>query len=333
MKTLTYLGPRRMEVQDAPEPSPGPGEVRVRVAAAAICGSDLHGFREASPRRIPPLVMGHEVAGTVDVVGPETDPALVGSRVVVMPVVSCGRCDRCREGAPNLCPDRALMGASFPGGFAEACVVPAGRLRHIPDGLPDDVASLVEPYANAIHSVDRAVRQGDDVLVIGAGCIGLFVTRAAALAGAARVFVTDTLPNRLALAERLEGQPILSDGAAEEVLTETKGDGVDVVIDAVGLPATWGLGVRAARFGGRVEAIGLGAVEGPLDYHGVVTKGLSIAGSYACVEEDFDRAISLLSSGEPDVGDWITTMPLSAGAEAFAALVDGSDLTKVVLVP
>jgi threonine dehydrogenase-like Zn-dependent dehydrogenase len=333
MKTLTYLGPRRMELQDAPEPEPGEGELRVRVAAAAICGSDLHGFREASPRRIPPLVMGHEVAGSVDAVGTDVDAGLLGARVVVMPVVSCGRCGRCLEGAPNLCPDRALMGAGFPGGFADACVVPAAQIRHVPDGLPDDVASLVEPYANAIGSVDRAVRPGDDVLVIGAGCIGLFATRAAVLAGASRVFVSDTVGTRLALAARLEGQPVLAAGAAEEVLAETKGDGVDVVIDAVGLPPTWALGVKAARFGGRIEAIGLGSVEGPLDYHGVVTKGLSITGSYACVEADFDRAITLLLSGEPDVRDWITTMPLSAGADAFAALVDGTDLTKVVLVP
>ncbi|HXY73190.1 MAG TPA: alcohol dehydrogenase catalytic domain-containing protein [Actinomycetota bacterium] len=333
MRTLTYLGPRRMELQEAPEPEPAAGEVRVRVAAAAICGSDLHGFREASPRRIPPLVMGHEVAGTVDAAGPGADAGLVGARVVVMPVVSCGRCDRCREGSPNLCPDRALMGASFAGGFADACVVPLGQVKHVPDALSDPVASLVEPYANAVHVVDRAVRPGDSVLVIGAGCIGLFATRAAVLAGAARVFVSDTLPNRLALAARLDGQPVLAEGAAEEVLAETKGDGVDVVVDAVGLPATWALGVKAARFGGRLEAIGLGAVEGPLDYHGVVTKGLTVSGSYACVAEDFDRAITLLSSGEPDVDSWITTMPLAQGADAFVALVDGSNLTKVVLVP
>jgi 2-desacetyl-2-hydroxyethyl bacteriochlorophyllide A dehydrogenase len=333
MKTLTYLGPRRMEVQEAPEPEPAEGEVRVRVAAAAICGSDLHGFREASPRRIPPLVMGHEVVGTVDAAGPGTDAGLVGARVVVMPVVPCGRCDRCREGSANLCPDRALMGASFPGGFADACVVPAAQVRLLPDGLSDPVASLIEPFANAIHSVDRSVRPGDQVLVIGAGCIGLFAARAAALAGAARVFASDTMPNRLALAARLDAQPVLAEGAAEEILAETKGDGVDVVVDAAGLPPTWALGVKAARFGGRVEAIGLGAVEGPLDYHGVVTKGLTVSGSYACVASDFDRASGLLLSGEPDVADWITTMALTEGAAAFAALVDGSDLTKVVLVP
>ena len=333
MKTLTYLGPRKMELRDEPEPEPGPGQVRVRVAAAAICGSDLHGFREASPRRIPPLVMGHEVVGSVDAVGASVPSSLVGSRVVVMPVVPCGRCARCREGASNLCPERALMGASFPGGFAEACVIGSEQIRAVPGALSDAVASLSEPYANALHAVGRSVRRGDDVLVLGAGCIGLLATHAAILAGATRVLVSDTVPNRLALASGLGGEPLPADGAAAQVEAETNGQGVDVVIDAAGFPATWALAVRAARTGGRIEAVGLGAAEGPLDYHGIVTKGLTVAGSYACLPADFDRALELLGAGEPKVDDWITTMPLSDGSAAFEALVDGSELTKVVLVP
>src|SRR2546426_12690148 len=120
MKALVYFGPRRMELQELREPIPGAGEARVRVRAAAICGSDLHGFREASPRRIPPLVMGHEVVGTIDAVGDGVAGELFGRRVVVMPVVSCGTCELCAEGRPNLCPNRVLMGMYFPGGFAEA---------------------------------------------------------------------------------------------------------------------------------------------------------------------------------------------------------------------
>ncbi len=333
MRTLTYLGPRRMELLDAPEPVPAPGEVRVRVAAAAICGSDLHGYREASPRRIPPLVMGHEIVGTVDAAGTGVAETLVGRRVVLMPVVSCGSCDRCREGSPNLCPDRLLMGMNFPGAFAEACTIPAGQCLLVPEELSDPVASLTEPYANAIHSAERSVRPGATVLVIGAGPIGLFATRAAALAGATRTFVVDTLANRLALAGRLGATPVPAGDAAASLESETGGRGVDVVIDAAGYPATWQLAVQAVRPGGRIEAVGLGAGEGPLNYHGVVAKGIHIAGSYASVEGDFDRALTLLSSGEPDVGDWITTMPLSSGAAAFEALVVGSDFTKVVLVP
>jgi 2-desacetyl-2-hydroxyethyl bacteriochlorophyllide A dehydrogenase len=333
MKTLTYLGPRNMELQDAPEPEPAAGEVRVRITATAICGSDLHGFREASPRRIPPLVMGHEVVGTVDAAGDGAAADLIGRRVVVMPVVSCGSCELCREGRPNLCRDRVLMGMNFPGGFAEACTIPATHVLPVPEGLSDEVASLTEPFANSIHSVNRAVRAGVTVLVIGAGPIGLFAARAAILAGAERTFVVDTLARRLELAAKLGAMPIAADDAAGELESETAGRGVDVVIDAAGYPSTWQLALQAVRPGGHVDAIGLGAPEGPLSYQAVVAKGLQIVGSYACLPPDFERALMLLAGGEPDVGPWITTMPLSAGAAAFEALVDRTELTKVVLVP
>ena len=328
-----YLGPRRMELQDVPEPVPAPGEARVQVAAAAICGSDLHGFREASPRRIPPLIMGHEVVGTVDRVGEGVDAALEGTRVVAMPVVSCGACARCAEGKPNLCPNRLLMGMNFPGAFAESFTIDASRLLPMPEGLSDVNGTMVEPLANAVHSVERAVRSGDDVLVIGAGPIGLFAARAAVLAGAARTFVVDKLPDRLALAKALGAEPIDVEGAAGALETATGGAGVDVVIDAAGFPATWALALQTARPGGHVDVIGLGAVEGPASYHAIVAKGLTIVGSYACVESDFTRSIQLLRSGDVDVEGWTVTMPLSEGQSAFEALVDDGRFTKVVLTP
>jgi len=333
VKALVYLGPRRMELQELPEPAPGPAEARVRVAAAAICGSDLHGFREPSPRRIPPLVMGHEVVGVVDAVGSGVDPGLQGRRVVAMPVVSCGVCPRCAEGRPNLCPERRLMGMDFPGGFAEAFTIGAGQLKAVPEGLSDAPASLAEPFANGIHSVERAVRAGDRVLVIGAGPIGLFAARAAALAGAERTFVVDRLQARLALAAAQGGEPLVAEDALGKLDAATGGRGVDVAIDAAGFPATWELALEATRWGGHVEAIGLGASEGPISYHALVAKGLTVVGSYACVEADFDRALALLASGEVDVAPWITTMRLAEGQRAFEALVDDGSMTKVVLVP
>jgi L-iditol 2-dehydrogenase len=329
MKALVYLGPRRMELQELPEPAPGAGEARVRVRAAAICGSDLHGFRKASPRRIPPLVMGHEAVGAVDAVGDGVDPALMGERVIAMPVVSCGACPRCVEGRPNLCPDRRLMGMSFPGAFAEAFTIPATQLLVVASSLSEETAALAEPLANAVHVVDRSVRDGDDVLVIGAGPIGLFAARVAVLAGAKRVSVMDRVAERLELARALGAEPVPADAGAG-ALTES---GVDVVIDAAGFPETWATAVEAARFGGRIEAIGLGAVEGPLAYQAVVAKGLTITGAYACVADDFGRAVDLLESGSVDVSSWITTMPLADGRRAFEELVDDAKHVKVVLVP
>jgi L-iditol 2-dehydrogenase len=303
------------------------------MTASAICGSDLHGFREASPRRIPPLVMGHEAVGVVEAVGADVDPSLEDARVVAMPVLPCGACARCREGRPNLCPSRRLMGMDFPGAFAEAFVIPAAQLMGVPDGLEDGEACLAEPLANGLHSAGRSVTTGDDVLVIGAGAIGLFAARGAVLAGAARVLVTDRLASRLALVGALGGEPVPAEGAEAAVAAATRGDGVDVVIDAVGLPATWALAIAAVRYGGRIEAIGLGAPEGPVSYHALVTKGVTLAGAYACVPADFERSLALLADGGVDVGSWITTVPLGEGQRGFETLVDDDRYTKVVLTP
>ena len=324
MKTLTYLGPRNMELQDAPEPEPAVGEVRVRISATAICGSDLHGFREASPRRIPPLVMGHEVVGTIDAIGEGVATELVGRRVVVMPVVSCGTCELCAEGRPNLCPNRVLMGMNFPGGFAEACTVPA-------DARPPS-----PPALRRGRVADRAVRQlhplrepggaaGRRVLVIGAGPIGLFAARASILAGAARTFVVDTMQHRLDLAAKLGAEPVAADGAADELGRETNGRGVDAVIDAAGYPATWPLALQAVRPGGHVDVIGLGAPEGPPATTAWSPRASPSSGPTPACRPTSTARCRLLSEGEPDVYAWITTMPLSAGAAAFEALVDGSE--------
>lgn len=333
MKALVYLGPRRMELQDVPDPSPEPGDVRVRVRATAICGSDLHGFREASPRRVPPLVMGHEVVGEVDGVGDGADPGLEGTRVIAMPVVACGACARCLEGRSNLCPHRRLMGMSFPGAFAEAFTIPATQVLEVPAALADEPGSLAEPLANAIHSVERSVSPGDVVLVIGAGPIGLFAARTAVLDAAARTFVVDRLADRLALVAALGADPLTAERALEEIIEATSGTGVDVVIDAVGLPSTWELALSAVRFGGRVEAVGLGALEGPMAYQSLITKGVTVVGSYACLPADFERALHLLASGDVDVGPWIKRLPLAEGQTAFEALVDDGAYTKVVLIP
>jgi len=333
MKALVYLGPRRMELQDVPDPLPGPGEALVEVLAAAICGSDLHGFREASARRIPPLVMGHEVVGIVRGVGACVAADITGTRTVAMPVVSCGMCSRCEQGTPNVCPRRRLMGMDFPGAFAEAFTIPADQLRSVPAEIDDARAALVEPLANAVHVVDRSVRDGDRVLVIGAGAIGLFAARVAFLAGASTVVVTDTVADRRVHADRLGAVAVDVGEAANTIETLTRGEGVDVVIDAAGFPATWALATDVVRSGGRVDVIGLGATEGPVRYQTVVAKALTVMGAYACVDADFARAVHLLASGAVDPSEWVTTTPLVDGQAAFETLVDGGRQIKVVLVP
>jgi 2-desacetyl-2-hydroxyethyl bacteriochlorophyllide A dehydrogenase len=322
-----------MELQDAPDPHPGPGEVVIATRASAICGSDLHGFREASPRRIPPLVMGHETVGVIDATGEGVDPALVGRRVVLKPIVACGACEDCRAGDINHCATGRLVGRDLPGGFAERFAVPAAAAVPIPEDLPDDVATLTEPLANAVHVASRGVRAGDRVLVVGAGPIGVLMARAALLFGAAEVHITDPVADRLRLAEA-QGAVALDAGgdAAEAVREATGGRGPDLVVDAAGFEATWALGLRAVRTGGRIFQVGLGAASGSLDYFAVLGKEVTITGSYAWTHDDFARSLELLGAGELDTTGWITRVPLEDGQRAFEELTGGEPgRFKVVL--
>jgi L-iditol 2-dehydrogenase len=333
MKALVYLGPRRMELQDAPDPSPGAADVVVATSAAAICGSDLHGFREASPRRVPPLVMGHEAVGTVAGVGVDVDPALVGRRVVLKPILPCGRCEACLAGRTNICPNGRLVGRELSGGFGERFVVPAGGVVEISPTVPDDVATLVEPLANAVHVATRAVRDGDDVLVIGAGPIGALMARMAVESGAKRVWATDRIPARLELIRAQGATPIEPDAAEDLLPGATGGRGVDVAIDAVGLEPTWALGLRAIRPGGRVEIVGLGAGAVTVDSFAVIGKEATITGSFAWTDEDFARALALVESRAIDTTGWFTHTTLADGQRAFEELVDTTERFKVVLTP
>lgn len=333
MKALVYLGPRRMELQETPEPEPGPGEVVMQTAAAAVCGSDLHGFREASPRRVPPLIMGHEAVGTVAAVGEGVDPGRVGQRVVLKPILSCGRCESCLAGRTNVCSSGLLVGRDVTGGFAERFALPAGAATRISTNVPDDVATLIEPLANAVHVTSRAVGEGDDVLVIGAGPIGALMARMAVERGAARVFSTDRIPARLELARKQGAVPLEASDAERSLGEATEGRGADVVIDAVGVEATWALGVRALRPGGRIEAVGLGAPAGQVDFFAVIGKEVKITGSFAWTDDDFTRAIQLIEGGAIDTAGWFTRATFAEGHRAFEDLVDTTDLFKVVLTP
>jgi 2-desacetyl-2-hydroxyethyl bacteriochlorophyllide A dehydrogenase len=323
-----------MELEERPDPAPGPDEVVLRSTASAICGSDLHGFRHASPRRIPPLVMGHETAGVVAAVGDGVPASREGERVVLKPILGCGRCRWCAAGESNRCAEGRLVGRDLTGGFAEAFVVPATAAVSLPDGLADDPAVLVEPLANAVHVANRSVRPGDTVLVIGSGPIGVLMARASAIAGVGRVIVTDPARDRLRYAE-VQGAEALPEGDPADLLADaTDGEGVDVVIDAAGYEATWALGLRAVRTGGRIEQVGLGAGSGTVDFSTVLGKEATIAGSFGWSEADFARALELLRDGALDASGWLTWMPLEDGQAAFERLTTpGTDLFKVVLRP
>ena len=252
---------------------------------------------------------------------------------MLSPILPCGACEACRDGRTNVCPNGRLVGRELTGGFASRFAVPASAAVPIAASVPDDLATLTEPLANAVHVTTRSVRSGDDVLVIGAGPIGVLMARMALEQGARTVYSTDPVPNRLAFARAQGATPLEGDDPEAALRETTGGRGVDVVIDAAGFEATWALGLRVVRPGGRVEAVGLGMPAGTVDFFAIAGKEIQVTGSFAWTDEDFARALALIEAGAIDTSGWFTSVPLAEGQRAFEELVDTTDRFKVVLTP
>lgn len=326
MRALVYEGPRVLTLRDLPEPQPAPDEVVVQVACSGICGSELSGFLGQNALRRPPLVMGHEFAGTIAGHGAAAGgPDLpVGARVTVNPLIYCGRCRFCLAGRQNLCARRTLLGAHRPGSYADFVAVPAHMVTPIPDTLSFEQAALTEPLACSI----RAVRLGgcttrDRVLVIGLGPIGLLALQAARAAGAATLIASDTDPDRRAMGAQ-HGATVL-DPLAEDVVARTAelsgGFGADLVIDAVGTPATRRQAIMAAAPGGRVVLVGLHEEESEIMINPIIRREVSLIGSFSYTVADFAEALAWLGAARARLDPWIERAPLEDGQACYERLL------------
>ena len=336
MKTLLYPEWDRIEVADGPRPSPAADEVVLRVAACGLCGSELEGFKTHSPRRTPPLVMGHEFCGVVDEVGAAVEGFSLGQKVVSNALVPCGRCVRCGRGDPHLCASRQIFGMNRQGAFAEFVNVPARCLLPWPENLPAEAACLAEPLANGVH-VARLVghMRPKTVLVIGAGPIGLMCLGAARQMLGADVLVSDLNERRLTFA-RAQGAAEIIPGRSRDPVEATRaltgGEGADVVIDAVGAAATKRQSVHAARPGGAAVWIGLHENPMPLDSYDVTLPEKHVIGSYAATMEDMRAALDLMARGRIDPTPWVQQFPIERGPEAFRRMLapQGDDVKAVI---
>src|SRR6266852_2962303 len=264
MKVLLLSKYRHLELADLPEPTAGPGEVLIRVAACGICGSDVHGYDGSSGRRIPPIVMGHEAAGSIAGVGEGVAGFKKGDRVTFDSTIYCGTCSHCCLGEVNLCDRRQVLGVSCSdyrraGAFAEFVAVPSRIVYRLPDSLSFAEAAMLEAVSVAVHAVSLAqISPGIDALVLGAGMIGLLVLQALRVAGCSRVLVADIDSTRLKLAQEVGATTVLSAdaGLREQVLQLTSGVGVDAAVEAVGRNETVGAAIDSVRKGGTVVLVG-----------------------------------------------------------------------------
>jgi threonine dehydrogenase-like Zn-dependent dehydrogenase len=329
-----------MEECAEPVPNPAAGEIVIAVEAAGICGSELSGFLGQNSLRVPPLIMGHEAAGTIAQGAAEPlatgETAAPGMRVTFNPLVVCGRCAYCRSGRSNLCRQRQLVGAHRPGAFAQFVAVPAHQCHLLPEHLSFAAGSLAEPLACSLRSVKLAEVQPDEsLLIIGAGPIGLCALAAARAQGVEQIAISDVAPERLALAARWGASEAI-DARKQDValfVSEKFAGGVDRVIDAVGTTLTRTQAIRAVRAGGRVVLIGLHDEESVLPANYIVRNEITLAGTFAYSPDDFSEALELLKEGvvQPS-GDWLEERPLKDGPTTFAELIEGKvKKTKVVL--
>lgn len=343
MKALLLTEYNHLEVEEVSRPTVAADELLIEVAACGICGSDVHGYDGSTGRRIPPIVMGHEAAGSVAAVGGDVVNFAVGDRVTFDSTVFCGRCVFCRRGEVNLCDRREVIGVSCaefrrPGAFAEYLVVPARVAYRLPDDLPFAQAAMLEAVSVALHGV--AVSQmpvNASVLVIGAGMIGLLLVQATRAGGAARVLVSDVDETRLQMAREMgASQTFLATGAAltAEILAQTDGSGVDLVLEAVGREETIGTGIDCVRKGGTVTLVGNLSSQIALPLQKVVSRQIRLQGSCASAGE-YPEAMRLMASGAIRVAPLISAVaPLSEGPRWFERLhARESNLMKVVLDP
>jgi threonine dehydrogenase-like Zn-dependent dehydrogenase len=337
MKAVVWNGPEEMAVEEVPEPTVEPGTVIVRPDAVGICGSEIEGYLGKMGNRTPPLVMGHEFAGTVTEVGEGVDESLVGRTVAVNPLSADGTCPLCRAGHTNLCPNRRLVGIHSPGGFAEYTLAPAQNVYPLPEGTEARTGALAEPLANGVHAVRLGLAGHfvEHAVVVGAGTIGFMCLQAAVLDGIPEVSVVEPHEARRAQALELGARAAYASGeeAREALEGPTEGLGADLVIDAVGAEVTRKMAVEVLlRPGGRVVFVGLHADETTLGYHGVVRGQLDLQGSYAYTADDYEQALEWLVEGRAGIGELPPVLPLEEGPGAFAELVRGpSERVKVFL--
>ncbi len=343
MRVARFHSPGDIRIEDAAEPSPGPGDVKIRVRNCSTCGTDVKISKFGHHHIRPPRVMGHEIAGEVAEVGAGVTGHRPGDRVQVIAAIPCGRCEECRRGRMTVCPNQESMGYHYDGGFAEYTVVPAkvlavDGLNRIPDGLGFDEASVAEPLACVLNGQELArVGDGDDVVIIGAGPIGCLHVRLARSRGAARVFLADLNPERLAMsAERVKPDAALHGAVVDQVLKLTDGRGADVVITAAASGAAQEQGLRMAARQGRVSFFGGLPKDDPViacDSNLVHYRELTIVGANGSSPAHNARALDLIASGAVPVADLITDhLPLSRVLEGIDIVGRGTAI-KVTIEP
>ena len=337
MQALMFTAIKENQLLDVPTPViDRPDGVLLKVKSVGVCGSDLHGYTGHTGRRTPPLIMGHEVTGEVIETGEAVEDLPVGSRVAVQPVEFCGVCAQCVAGRRNVCEKRRLMGMNMPGAYAEYVTWPASNLFRLPDSLSFENGALAEPLSIAVHAVSLAhIRPYDSALIVGAGPIGLLTLAVLRLTGVNMIAVSDASDARLEMARALGAQVTINvtrQNPRQVVDEFTNGSGVDLAFEAVGLSATAQQSLEVTRNKGTVIWIGNNQRMIEIDMQAIVTRELSVIGSYGMTDEEFQRSLRLLADGRIPTDRLINRRAsLEEGPELFDQLLASPETIKCVI--
>ena len=334
MQALVYTGTNKIDFREEKDPIAKPGESIIKVKASGICGSDMHAYHGNDERRIPPLILGHEVSGT------SLDGKFKNKDVVINPLISCENCDYCKNKSEHLCPERTMIGMSTPikreGGLAELVSVPEKNIFEVPEKLNIKEAALAEPAAVALHAVLLAEKNLNKplseckILIQGAGAIGL-------LCGlllnkekkTTNIIMSD--PNKKRLDEcsnYLKANFVSPDDKS------IKANNFDLILESVGLEITRHQAIKSIAPGGTILHIGLTQPSGTFDFKKLTIQEVTLVGTYCYTNKDFQKTLEILK--EKKLGDlgWIEYRDLKKGSEAFNEIHNGTCVApKIILIP
>jgi len=330
MKALVYTDTCEVIYRDAKAPDVRAGDVLMAVSAAAICGSDMHAYHGQDERRVPPLILGHEVSGVVQ------QGQFAGQQMVVNPLMSCGACYECQSGRSNLCHDRELIGMYLQGALAEQLAISERNLLAIPQDMHPVHAALTEPTATALHALALVERVAYrplsemQVLILGGGAIGLLSALILKAKGCVKVDLAET--------NALRRHSVMQQHCAEvfDPLTQLPPhqEEYDVVLDCVGMVATRQSASAAVKPGGIISHVGLQQGGDGFDSRRITLQEITLLGNYCYTHADLCASIDLLYHRQLGNLNWVEVRPLSAGAMAFEDLHYGRVAAgKIVLQP
>ena len=322
---------------DAEKPEYGYNDLLIKIKKTAICGTDVHIYKwdEWSQQTIPvPMVVGHEYVGEVAAVGDGVRGFELGDRVSGEGHITCGHCRNCRAGRRHLCRNTVGVGVNRPGAFAEYLVIPAENAFKLPDDISDDLAAIFDPFGNAVHTALAFDLVGEDVLITGAGPIGIMAAAVARHVGARHVVITDVNPYRLDLALKMGATRAVdvSKEKLKDVMTELgMKEGFDVGLEMSGVPSAFSQMLETMNHGGKIAMLGIPPQSVAIDWNQVIFKGLTIKGIYGReMFETWYKMASLLQSGL-DLSPILTHhLPVDEFEKGFEIMISGQS-GKVVL--